>query len=236
MSSFQFKKFSISQDNAALKVGTDSVILGSVAHFENPQNILDIGTGTGILSLMMAQKFGCCITAIDIDAGAITDAKYNVETSIYKDLIQVEMLSIQDYSIVSTTKFDGIVCNPPFFSNSLACSNESKTIARHTRNLTSKELFGAIQNLLTDQGCAYIIVPYSEKLHFNACATEFGLYDVSELLIFPIKNSATPNRVVIEYAKQWRSFVLKELVIRNEDRTYSDDYKTMTKDFYIRLL
>lgn len=235
MSSFQFKKFSISQDNAALKVGTDSVILGSFAYFENPQNILDIGTGTGILSLMMAQKFGCSITAIDIDAGAITDAKYNVETSIFKDLIQVDLVSIQEYLNVSTRKFNGIVCNPPFFTNSLHCSNESKTIARHTDNLTPHELFVAIQHLMSDNGSAYIIIPYSEKLRFNACATETGLYDVFELLVFPMKSSSTPNRVVIEYSKIWRSFLTKSLVVRNDDRSYSDDYKALTKDFYIRL-
>lgn len=235
MSGFQFKKFSISQDNTALKVGTDSVILGSFAHFDNPQSILDIGTGTGILSLMMAQKYGCRVSAIDIDDGAIIDAKQNVYTSPYKDLICIENVSIQDFSKVSTQKYDGIVCNPPFFSNSLLCADESKTIARHTQTLTPKDLFVAIQNLMNEKGSTYVIIPYSEKVRFNTCATEYGLYDVFELQIFPLKTASIPNRIVIEYAKQWRSFESTSLIIRNEDRSYSDDYKILTKDFYIRL-
>lgn len=235
MSGFQFKKFSISQDNTALKVGTDSVILGSFAHFDSPQNILDIGTGTGILSLMIAQKYGCSLTAIDIDEGAIFDAKYNIESSVFKDLIRVENISVQEYSKESIQKYDGIVCNPPFFSNSLLCADESKTIARHTQTLTPKDLFAAIQNLLNEKGSAYIIIPYSEKVLFNTCATEYSLYDVFELQVFPFKDSAMPNRIVVEYSKQWRSFESTSLIIRNEDRSYSEDYKTLTKDFYIRL-
>lgn len=235
MGGFQFKKFYISQENTALKVGTDSVILGSYAHFVNPQSLLDIGTGTGILSLMMAQKYACNVLGIDIDDGAVVDAQHNVENSEYKDIIDIEKVDIQSFACGTVRKFDGVICNPPFFSNSLGCSSTQKTIARHTCNLTPKELFCGIQKILKDDGSVFIIIPYQEKVLFNTFASEYDLYEVSELLIFPFENSTTPNRVVVEYAKQWHSFNSQSLHIRNANKMYSEEYVNLTKEFYVHL-
>ena len=233
MVAFQFKQFSISQEHAALKLGTDAVLLGSLTEFENPNSILDIGTGTGILALMMAQKYTCHITAIDIDENAIIDAQTNVQTSKWSDRISVQQISLQDFIKKSSSQFDGIICNPPFFSNSLQNLNETKSIARHTITLTPAILFQCIENILTENGVASIIIPYSEKTRFCEAATQSHLYNIAEWEIFPKTNVSNPNRCILQFSKQWHPFNRNSITIRNQDFSYTEAFKQATKEFYV---
>ncbi len=233
--SFQFKQFSIQQEHAALKVGTDAVILGALTSFANPSNILDIGTGTGILALMMAQKYNCAITAIDIDEGAILDATINCGNSVWKDKIAVQLCSLQDFTIQQKNLFDGIICNPPFFTNCLKNNNESKTNARHTTQLSPQDLFANAQKLLSPTGSISIIIPQSEKIVFSSYAQDSNFYLTYECAIFPFSDSKEPNRCVLSYSKQWNNFKKETLYIRENKSTYTQEYKELTKDFYIRL-
>ena len=173
MNSFRFQQFSISQEHSALKLGTDAVILGASTTFNNPKSILDIGTGTGILALMMAQKYPCPITAIDIDEGAIIDATLNINNSPWKERITVKAQSLQDF-LSTNVQFDGIICNPPFFSNSLANKDLRKTLARHTINLTPEILFSCIEKILSPTGQATIIVPFQGKENFISAGHMFS--------------------------------------------------------------
>ena len=228
---FQFKQFAISQEHSALKLGTDAVLLGALTEFNHPQNILDIGTGTGILALMMAQKYHCAITAIDIDEGAILDAKENVKNSPWNEIITIVHGDIHNTNFQQ--KFDGIICNPPFFSNSLQNPESNKAIARHTITLTPKTLFHSIETLLGENGKASIIIPFSEKNRFCENATLSGLYAIAEWIIFPKTNATSPNRCVLQFAKQWQPFTQKHIAIRNEDSSYSDEFKQVTRDYYL---
>ena len=228
---FQFKQFAISQEHSALKLGTDAVLLGALTEFNHPRNILDIGTGTGILALMMAQKYRCAITAIDIDEGAVLDAKENVKNSPWNEIITIINGDIHDTDLQQ--KYDGIICNPPFFSNSLLNPELNKAIARHTITLTPQSLFHSIETLLDDDGKASIIIPFSEKKLFCGTATLTGLYAIAEWLVFPKTNAEKPNRCILQFAKQWQSFTQKSIAIRNSDSSYSDEFKELTKDFYL---
>ncbi|MCQ2960298.1 MAG: methyltransferase [Bacteroidales bacterium] len=230
---FKFKQFAITQEHSALKLGTDAVLLGCAARFSSPTNILDIGTGTGILALMMAQRFNCSITAIDIDENAIKDAEINFAASKWTKNIQLQHKSVQDFTNEQKEEFDGIICNPPFFSNSLTNNDKSKTIARHTVNLTPEILFSCIYKLLNNNGTAYIIIPCSEKIRFIQAAVENNLYATHTILIYPFANSENPNRTIIEFRKNWKEFGTEEIHIRNADKTYTHLFKELTKDFYL---
>lgn len=235
ISLFQFKQFSIAQEHSALKLGTDAILLGALTNFENPNAILDIGTGMGILMLMMAQKYPCPITAIDIDEGAICDAKKNCAESPWNDRINVECSSLQDFSNKTDNKFNGIICNPPFFSNSLPNPTIAKTIARHTVSLTPNDLFCGIEKLLTEAGTATIIIPTSEKSLFVEHAQKHNLHTIKEVAIYPFATSEAPNRAVLFFSKKWSGFQRNQIHIRENDNRYTAEYKDLTKDFYIKL-
>lgn len=232
MSGFQFKQFNITQEHSALKLGTDAVLLGAATQFCNPKSILDIGTGTGILALMMAQKYDCAISAIDIDENSIIDAQQNISNSNWANRIAVKHCSIQDFAKESTEMFDGIICNPPFFSQSLINPEKNKAAARHTIALTPDDLFRCIDTLLSTYGTASIIIPTSEKTRFSEAAANNNLYISQEIQIFPFVNSPSANRSILFYAKCWKEFSSSTIHIRNEDKTYSDEYKNLTADYY----
>lgn len=234
-SSFQFKQFTIQQEHAALKVGTDAVILGSLTSFKNPKNILDIGTGTGILALMMAQKYNSIITAIDIDEGAIADAVTNCNNSPWKDRITTQRCSLQEFTKGQNDTFDGIICNPPFFTNCLKNNNESKTNARHTTQLSPQDLFSNIEKLLSPNGVFSFIIPYNEKILFASCAQDANLYLTDECDIYPFADSNEPNRCVLTYSRIWSNFNKKHLHIREDKTTYTQEFKNITQDFYIKI-
>ena len=235
MSLFQFKQFSITQEHSALKLGTDAMLLGALTDFEKPSSIIDIGTGIGILALMMAQKHLCPITAIDIDDGAICDAQQNCTESPWHERISVECRSLQDFSNETENKFDGIICNPPFFTNSLPNPSIAKTMARHTVSLTPNDLFCGIHTLLTETGIATINIPTSEKQLFIESAQKYNLHSIKEVAIYPFATSEGPNRAILSFSKKWSGFQRTQIHIREKDNNYTSEYKDLTKDFYIKL-
>ena len=232
MVAFRFKQFSISQEHAALKLGTDAMLLGCLTSFQNPAAILDIGTGTGILSLMMAQRYPCPITAIDIDENAIIDANKNIQASPWSDRIVVQQVSFQDFVDLTTQQFDGIICNPPFFFNSLQSTNQSKAVARHTISLTPEILFSGIEKLLSSQGMASVIVPFQGKNTFIAAAAQQSLSLTKDISVFPFTQNCTANRSILTFSRQWQSLQTDKICIREEKNVYSLEYKELTKAFY----
>lgn len=231
---FHCKEFSVRQQKAALKVGTDSILLGAFTEFSEPTHILDIGTGTGILSLLMAQKYNCSIIGIDIDAGAIEDAEYNFNTSTWHSNLQALHISLEEFSQKNENKFDGIICNPPFFSNSLQSTDTAKNIARHTIHINPQSLLHAANTLLTENGILYCIFPYSEKLPYLQAAQESNLYIHTEVEISATTDSK-PNRLIMAFGKQWKSTTKKTIHIRNTQRNYTQEYRELTKDIYVSL-
>lgn len=230
---FRFKQFTISQEHAALKLGTDAVLLGCLTTFDSPTSILDIGTGTGILSLMMAQKYSCPITAIDMDAQAIIDAKINIQASPWNDRIEAKETSLQDFARTTKQTFDSFICNPPFFTNSLKNPDTSKTIARHAVTLDANTLFSNIEILGSEQYTASIIIPCTEKEKYAEAAMHHNLHLIREITVFPFISTEKANRSILKFSNKWNNFSQSTIAIRSEDKSYTNTFKQLTKEFYL---
>lgn len=214
-----------------MKVGTDSDLLGTLA--AGGTEILDIGTGTGIITLMMAQRFpDAKFTAIDIDDNAIIDATVNFANSPFADRLILQHISFQDYlEKFQDTKFDCVVCNPPYFDKSQESDNLSRTRARHTSSLPFSVLVGGAYQLLRDGGVFSVCIPPEVLEEFSAeCIFKgFWLQDMYKIKSIPEKS---PKRYVLVHKKGAPGQTLvHEFCMRNSDKSRSDWYKQQLKDF-----
>ncbi|TCO09643.1 tRNA1(Val) (adenine(37)-N6)-methyltransferase [Natronoflexus pectinivorans] len=234
---FHFKQFSVKQDKTAMKVGTDGVLLGAWVPVENSCKILDIGTGTGLITLMLAQRNpNAIITAIDIDEDAFSQAMENVLDSPWHDRITVIHESLQKFSKNHPVKFDLIVTNPPFFNNSLHAQNKARSTARHTHLLPHEDLLIDGKNLMTANGKLALILPVTEYQLFSRKAENFGFYENQNMTIFPTpKNAAV--RIMGIWGLQKTSETFKEEIIIEEygRHKYSDEYIALTREFYQKM-
>ena len=231
---FQFKQFTIHQQHCAMKVGTDGTLLGAWAlASESPCRILDIGTGTGLIALMMAQRYPQAkVTAIDIDDGAVRQAKENVSASPFVDRINVFKADVLTFE--EEEKYDSIVCNPPFFEDSLTCPDPQRTEARHTVSLCYRQLMEAVFRLLKDDGCFSFIIPSDcrERLESEAHLRGFFLSRVCSIQTTPKK---APKRYMIELSKQPVNEVdTTNGILESSPQVRSDWYQELTKEFYIK--
>jgi len=231
--SFQFKQFSVEDDQSAMKVGTDAVLLGSWVQPENEKTILDIGTGSGVIALMMAQKSTAKIDAIDFDKDSILQAERNFQKSQWFSQLKVIHISLQNYTKSVTHKYDLIVSNPPFFDQSLKSHNKEKSISKHTDSLKFNELAHGIKQLLNPTGKAYLILPPVEAAQFLDEARIEGLFCCKKLNIVPIEGKAI-NRWIFEISSFRTKLIEEELTIRDKNQHYTTKYKELTKDFYIK--
>ncbi len=228
---FTFKQFAIKQQRSAMKVGTDGVLLGSwVQHPSVCENILDIGTGTGLLALMLAQRFRLPIDAVEIDVDAALEATENVQNSPFSDYITVVNSDIRLFE--TTKKYDLIVCNPPFFVNSMRCPNEKRSQARHSDKLTFEILLSATECLLATNGFLSVIYPINEANLFMELAKSKGLNCVRELIVCPMPRHV-PKRKLMTFSFQKLPCISESLVIEQTRHCYTDEYKFLTKDFYL---
>ena len=231
---FQFKQFTVHQQHCAMKVGTDGTLLGAWAlASESPCRILDIGTGTGLIALMMAQRYPQAkVTAIDIDDGAVRQAKENVSASPFADRINVIKADV--LTVEEEEKYDSIVCNPPFFEDSLTCPDPQRTEARHTVSLGYRQLMEAAFRLLKDDGHFSLIIPSDcrERLESEAHLRGFFLSRVCSIQTTPKK---APKRYMIELSKQPVNEVdTTNGILESSPQVRSDWYQELTKEFYIK--
>ena len=232
--SFTFKQFVVHQDRCAMKVGTDGTLLGAWASMARPDGrILDIGTGTGLIALMMAQRFPKAqVTAIDIDKEAVEQAQDNVSRSPFADRIHVCQADVNAFE--SSETFGAIVCNPPYFNNALICPDNQRTQARHTLSLSYQQLMSATWRLLSDEGIFSVIIPndFFQQLESEAHLAGFfisRIYGVRTIEGKPIK------RYLIELTKKPRQeLVKKEVLIEDTPNVRSEWYRELTKEFYIK--
>ena len=231
--SFAFKQFIIHQDKCAMKVGTDAVLLGAWILPNGSKHILDIGTGTGVIALMLAQKTTAHIDAIDIDENACLQATQNIQESKFPDRVSVTQISLQDYSKTATKKYDLIVTNPPYFEQSLKSSDEQRSHARHADVLPFEELLDGVLKLLTEKGKFCLILPILEAEKFRALAEKKGLH-ISKLLRVKSRIDKTVDkRHLMQFEVKPTEFSEKTIAIEEEVRhQYTDDYKELTKDYY----
>jgi tRNA1Val (adenine37-N6)-methyltransferase len=231
---FQFKQFTINQQHCAMKVGTDGVLLGAWANVEKAENILDIGTGTGLITLMLAQRSNAIIKAIEIEKDAFLQAKENIENSNWKDRISIENISLQKFAKTENQKFDLIVCNPPFFENNSQIESLQRTIARQTHTLSFEELIINSGKVLNELGKICLILPYSEFENIKKIAFNNNLFLNKTLKIKPLETKDF-KRILLEFGFQKKVYSEKILVIEKGKRhCYTDDYIELTKDFYLK--
>jgi len=218
-----------------MKVGIDGVLLGSWAGVDNVRSILDIGTGTGLIALMLAQRSNAKITVIDVNKNAILQAVENVEKSPWNNRITVLENSIQEFSLQATLRYDLIVSNPPYFVNSLKTPDESRTTARHTDTLTHEDLIVCAMKLLSSDGKICLILPVEEGLKCSEFAESKGLFCTQKVTVFP-KPEANPKRLLLEFGWQKVHCVETELIIEADVRhQYSPEFSALAKDFYLML-
>ena len=238
---FQFKQFLVKQDRTAFKVGTDGVLLGAWAGIENARSILDIGTGTGLLALMLAQRASTAvpgkdlrIVALEIDEASCEQARDNVRSSPWSQSIRVIHKSFQEYSRTEHHRFDLIVSNPPFFSNALKPQSLPKEISRHDTWLNLQELAEGVGNLLAPAGKFCAILPVEEAERLQQSCMESGLHLYRIRRVRPTKRQSV-KRHLLEF--QWsradtteESEMAIELDKRHE---YTGDYRELTREFYL---
>jgi tRNA1Val (adenine37-N6)-methyltransferase len=230
---FNFKQFKVWQRDSAFKVGTDGVLLGAWCDIRDAKNILDIGSGTGLLALMAAQRSEAQITAIEPDSLSAAEATLNSARSPWRKRIAVIRISLQDFVIKEDKKFDHIITNPPFFRNSLANSSERKSMARHDLTLGSSELLDISCSLLDDTGRLSLVLPYTEANLFIAEASEYGLYCTRMLNIKPLPSSPV-KRILMEFCREKKMLSSGIMVIESGGRhQYSHEYRSLTRDFYL---
>ncbi len=217
-----------------MKVGTDGVLLGAWANVEDVNSILDIGTGSALIAIMLAQRSKAKITAIEIDKDAFLQAKENIQNCKWHERIKVENISMQDYVAQTINKFDLIVCNPPFFENSLLNPNEKKSLARHSIALSFDELIEGSLKLLNQTGSLSLIIPYQEFESFSQKVTLKGLFLNKIFKIKPNEDKGI-KRVICEFGRIKKPFTETLLAIEKGERhIYTNEYISLTKDFYLK--
>lgn len=234
--SFAFKQFIIHQDKCAMKVGTDAVLLGAWVLPNGSREILDIGTGTGVVALMLAQKTSAKIDAIDIDENACLQAHQNISESKFSEQLQVIHSSWQNFSKVSSKKYNLIVTNPPYFEQSLKSVDEQRSFARHADVLPFEELIDGVIKLLDDKGKFCLILPTLEAEKFKDLAKKKGLF-LSKLLRVKSKiNKEVDKRHLMQFEYTPSEFSEQTIAIELEERhQYTDEYKALTKDYYLNI-
>ncbi len=231
---FQFKQFSVEDNTSTMKVGTDAVLLGAWTNVQNAKNILEIGTGSGVISIMLAQRSEVKIEAIDIDKNSVDQASDNFKNSPWDKHLSAKHFSLKEFMIENKNRYDLIISNPPFFIDSLKSPNKNKTRSKHTDELSYSDLIRGLIHFLSPQGRACIILPYNESKSFINLARIEKLYLNKQLLIKPKKDKVA-NRVLMEFSFKKVSLNETKIYLREIDNSFSDEYKNLSKDYYLNL-
>ena len=234
---FSFKKFSIEQDRCAMKIGTDGVLLGAWTPLENnPFSILDIGTGTGIIALMLAQRSHAeQIDALEIDEDTYEQATDNFENSPWNDRLFCFHAALEEFVEEPEDEYDIIVSNPPFFSEDYKSDNSQRNLARFQDAMPFEDLIEAAALLLSENGIFAVIIPFKEEEKFLALAHEYELYP---LKITRVKGTPTSEikRSLLAFSRNENSeFPIDELIIETARHQYTPEYIELTKDFYLKM-
>lgn len=236
MKPFQFKQFSIQQDKTAMKVGTDGVLLGAwVDVSDEIESVLDIGTGTGLLALQLAQRSYCkTIDALEIEPNAYEQAVENFENSEWGDRLFCYHASLEEYANEIDETYDLIISNPPFYNNTYKELEQKRALARHTKSLTFEDLLQYTSKLLSRTGTCAFIIPFLEEEHFLKLATENNLFP---LRVTRVKGNTKTNfkRTLLQLGRTKVAPKINELAIEIDRHIYTIEYKNLVKEFYLNL-
>ena len=233
---FKFKEFSINQDQCAMKIGTDSVLLGAWTSLEKrPFSILDIGSGTGVLALMLAQRsLAELIDAVEIDDNAYEQCVENFEQSPWNDRLFCYHASLEEFTDEIEDKYDLIISNPPFYSEDYKSENNQRDLARFVDAMPFEHLLESVSKLLAEDGVFSVIIPFKEETSFIALASQMNLFVNKKL---HLKGTPTSNikRSLLEFSFQESDIKSNELIIETARHQYTQDYINLTKDFYLKM-
>ncbi|HZL77073.1 MAG TPA: methyltransferase [Bacteroidales bacterium] len=230
---FSFKQFTIYQDKCAFKVGTDGVLLGAYTDISSAARILDIGTGSGLIALMLAQRCEAVITAIEPDPESFNQACINIEGCKWNNRIKAENISLQNF-FIGDDKFDLLVTNPPYFTDSLKNPDPGKAAARHNFLLGNDDLLKGVRRLLSEEGKFQLILPYPEANVFIAEAQAYGFYCNDILKIRPLPDSEI-RRMILTFTNQRQKVKEKFLTIEHGKRhDFTKEYINLTREFYLK--
>lgn len=232
---FQFKQFCVAHDQCAMKVGTDAVLLGAWATVDHqPNAVLDIGAGSGILALMIAQRSTAeLIDALEIDASAYEQCVANFEQSPWSDRLFCYHASLEEFTEEIEDKYDLIVSNPPFYTNHFDTQNDARNRARFEYAMPFNQLIASVQKLLSNVGQFCIIIPYSAEKTFRTLAQAYGLFSNNIVYVRGEKQGEI-KRCLMAFSFENRQTNFQEMYLEEGRHSYSDAYKSMTKEFYLK--
>ncbi len=234
---FQFKQFSVNQDQCAMKVGTDGVLLGAwCPTHNNPKSILDIGTGTGIIALMLAQRTNAKqIDALEIDENAYEQSTDNFENSPWPDRLFCFHAGLDEFIEEPEDEYDLIVSNPPFFAEDFKSTDDGRNLSRFLDAMPFEQLLEAADLLLSENGVLAVIIPFKEEEKFIALATDFELYPIK---ITHVRGTFTTPiiRSLLAFKRfEMPVLIANEIVIEISRHEYTNEYIELTKDFYLKM-
>jgi tRNA1Val (adenine37-N6)-methyltransferase len=237
MAKFSFKQFSVDQDRCAMKIGTDGVLLGAWTPLENnPFSILDIGTGTGIIALMLSQRSNAQqIDALEIDEDAYEQAVDNFENSPWSDRLFCFHAGLDEFVEEPEDEYDLIVSNPPFYTEDYKTENEQRDLARFADAMPFEDLIEAVALLLSENGIFSVIIPFKEEEKFIALANEYELYPIK---ITRVKGTSASEikRSLLAFVRDENAVILTdELTVETARHIYTPEYIELTKDFYLKM-
>ena len=232
---FHFKQFTIQQEHAAMKVGTDGVLLGAWASVPGPgSRVLDVGCGTGLIALMIAQRTKkVAVDALEIDPSSARQAEENFQNSPWKEKIQCIQSSFQDYSSQCKSRYDLIICNPPFFSASAKTPSKERNLARHDDSLSLEDLFRASLPLMKKTTLISLILPIEKEMQAVDLIAEHKMHCNRLTRVIPAPGKST-KRILLEISYMPGKPIEEELTIETENRhKYSDKFQNLVDDFYL---
>lgn len=234
---FTFKQFSIWHDKCAMKVNTDGILLGAWSQLNNATTILDIGSGTGLIALMLAQRVSipAQIFGVEIEQAAAQQASFNASQSPWAAKVQIINLDIQSFSLTHMAKFDLIVSNPPYFTNALKAPNKGRELARHNDGLSFEQLLHSASLLASDNAHFSLILPCEEAQSLLAISEKFG-WHLKRLCLVSTVIGKPPSRSLIELARAESAAPTQTaLTIRDKKNKYSDEFIQLCKDYYLSM-
>jgi len=233
---FKFKEFTVNQDQCAMKIGTDGVLLGAWSSIEkNPFSVLDIGAGTGVLSLMLAQRSSAqLIDALEIDELAYEQCVDNFEASPWSDRLFCYHASLQEFAEEIEDGYDLIISNPPFYSEDYKTENSQRDLARFQDAMPFEHLIDSVSKLLSEDGIFCVVVPYNEEARFTHLASKVNL-KANKVLQVRGNSQSDIKRSLLEFSFRESEIKTSELTIETSRHNYTEDYINLTKDFYLKM-
>lgn len=228
---FRFKQFEVDQSDCAMKINTDGVLLGAMVQHENPKLILDIGTGTGIIALMLAQRFPKAqVHAVEIDEQASATAGRNFKNSVFSKQLSVNNESIEQYN--NSEKFDLIAANPPFFVNDYKNAEPKKEMARHASITFFAELVKKVDELLSDEGCFWFVLPIKQAEEVVWRGEQLGLIEQKVIRLHSDLTKPEFRRIVC-LARRKSTLLEEDFIIYESEKKYTKAYEVLLKDFFL---